>query len=228
MTALATNTPDAWFTVDTDTGKITASGTGPDTTDEQVDSTANTSCPALSRAYHITSNPDSLAGAGASESESAVFGYENLRSSSSQASPTFASVARLTTSISNSSGSTRRTPPHTHTSWHPVALFMTGGHGMAQLAYLVDSPTKCARACGKPLRPAPNASRSWRPVGHDANDFMEDRNSPCPRCTWPLRKPITNGVLSPPTRRQSDSKRPRCRRRLIEHGFTLTRPRRTR
>lgn len=76
------NQPAAWFTVDDNTGRLTARGHGtPETTDHQVDLHEHYVMPGFFNVHtHVTLDPQSISGdSGQSEAEAGVFAFENLQ-----------------------------------------------------------------------------------------------------------------------------------------------------
>ncbi|WP_125764935.1 metal-dependent hydrolase family protein [Levilactobacillus mulengensis] len=175
------NTPDAWFTVDTDTGKITACGTGhPDTADEQVDLHGQYVMPGFINVHtHITSNPDSFSGSfGASESESAVFGYENLQKLL-KSGVTYIRQCGATYDVDIKLKRLQRDGilPHTpHIMASGRAFSMTGGHGDGRnSAYLVDSPDEMRKGVRQAFKAGAECIKVMATGGvMTPNDFMED------------------------------------------------------
>lgn len=175
------NEPNAWFTVDTTTGKLTARGTGqPDPADQQIDLHGQYVMPGFINVHtHITSNPESFSGSfGASESESAVFGYENLQK-----------LLRSGVTYIRQCGSTYdvdiklkrlqragRLPKTPHIMASGRAFSMTGGHGDGRnSAYLVDSPDEMRKSVRQAFKAGAECIKVMATGGvMTPNDFMED------------------------------------------------------
>ncbi|MFD1456390.1 amidohydrolase family protein [Levilactobacillus lanxiensis] len=175
------NVPDAWFTVDNDTHKLVDRGQGtPAAADDQVDLGGQYVMPGFFNVHtHVTLSPDSFSGQfGQSESEVAVFAYENLQTLLKsgvtyvrQCGTTYDADVKL--KRLQQQGLLPHTP-HMLTSGR--AFSMTGGHGDApHAAYLVDSPDEMRKAVRQAFKAGAETVKVMATGGvMTPNDFMED------------------------------------------------------
>lgn len=174
------NQTDTWFTVD-DTGRITAIGHGtPTDTTDTVDLHGQYVMPGFINVHtHITSDPDAFSGHfGGSETESAVFDYENLRTLL-KSGVTYIRECGTTYDIDiklkrlQRQGKLPQTP---HMMASGRAFSMMGGHGDGpHAAYLVDSQDEMRKAVRTAFKGGAECIKVMATGGvMTPNDFMED------------------------------------------------------
>lgn len=175
------NTPDAWFTVDDQTGRITARGTGaPTGDDEQVDFHGQCVMPGFFNVHtHVTSGPDTPDGSyGQSEAESAVFATQNLQQLL-KSGVTYIRQCGTAYDVDIALKRMQRDGklPHTpHMMVSGKAFSMTGGHGDSPHGgHAVDSPDEMRKAVRTAFKNGAECIKVMATGGvMTPNDFMED------------------------------------------------------
>lgn len=175
------NQPAAWFTVDDNTGRLTARGHGtPETTDHQVDLHEHYVMPSFFNVHtHVTLDPQSFSGdSGQSEAEAGVFAFENLQTLL-KSGVTY--VRELGTNydvdVKLKRLQHRGLLPHTpHLLASGRAFSMTGGHGDSPHGgHAVDSPDEMRKAVRTAFKHGVETIKVMATGGvMTPNDFMED------------------------------------------------------
>ncbi|WP_125583400.1 metal-dependent hydrolase family protein [Levilactobacillus cerevisiae] len=175
------NKPDAWFTVDGTSGKLVDRGQGtPAPADHQVNLENQFVMPGFFNVHtHVTLSPDSFSGQfGQSESEVAVFAYQNLQTLL-KSGVTYIRQCGTTydADIKLKRLQQQGLLPHTpHMLASGRAFSMTGGHGDApHAAYLVDSPDEMRKSVRQAFKAGAETVKVMATGGvMTPNDFMED------------------------------------------------------
>ncbi|MFC6275193.1 amidohydrolase family protein [Levilactobacillus tangyuanensis] len=174
------NQADAWFTVDTETGKLVDRGQGtPAQSDEQVDLGGQYVMPGFFNVHtHVSANPQKLNGDDKSESETAVMAWTNLQA-------LLKSGVTYTRGCGNEydvdvklkrlqkSGQLPHTPRMLTSG---KAFSMTGGHGDSPHGgHAVDSPDEMRKAVRTAFKNGAESVKVMATGGvMTPNDFMED------------------------------------------------------
>ncbi|CAJ1224988.1 amidohydrolase [Levilactobacillus zymae] len=174
------NDADAWFTVDTETGRLVNRGHGtPEATDEQVDLNGQYVMPGFFNVHtHVSANPLALNGSDDSESETAVFAWTNLQSLL-KSGVTYVRGCGNDYDVDvklkklQKSGQLPHTP---HMLTSGKAFSMTGGHGDSPHGgHAVDSPDEMRKAVRTAFKNGAESIKVMATGGvMTPNDFMED------------------------------------------------------
>ena len=174
------NDADAWFTVDTETGRLVNRGHGtPEATDEQVDLNGQYVMPGFFNVHtHVSANPLALNGSDDSESETAVFAWTNLQALL-KSGVTYVRGCGNDYDVDvklkklQKSGQLPHTP---HMLTSGKAFSMTGGHGDSPHGgHAVDSPDEMRKAVRTAFKNGAESIKVMATGGvMTPNDFMED------------------------------------------------------
>lgn len=177
------NEKDAWFSVDTESGKLVDRGTGTaPKSEETIDLNGEYVMPGFVNVHtHITVDPDDLGGGlghDLSESEAAVFGFENLQKLL-KSGVTYIRECGTAFDVDiklKKLQKVGRLPKTPHMMASGQAYSMTGGHGDgAHMAYLVDSPDEMRKAVRQGLKNGFEAIKMMATGGvMTPGDFMDD------------------------------------------------------
>ncbi|KRM57707.1 hypothetical protein C5L31_000514 [Secundilactobacillus malefermentans] len=225
------NEQNAWFSVDTATGKLVdrGQGNGPDSA-ETVDLNGQYVMPGFINVHtHITSNPNTFDGGfNVSESEAAVFAFENLQTLL-KSGVTY--IRECGTSYDadiklkklQKQGMLPKTP-HMMTSGR--AFSMTGGHGDGpHAAFLVDSPDEMRKSVRQGLKNGAESIKMMATGGvMTPGDFMDDPQLSVAEMSTGVEEAHHKGVIvaahaegNPGIKNALDAGVD-----SIEHGFYLT------